>query len=389
MATPEPAIDPLFPEDEYLRRLQRVREQMAGLDLAGLLVTVPENIFYLTGLSHQGYFALHLLIVPLEGDLHLIARAMEEITVEHQVSIAHFHGYGDSEEPSKLICQTVEQLGLSAARLGLERSSPSLSPRLADQLKEGLPRIHWHDASGVIDEIRLVQSPLELAYTRRAAAVTDAMMSAAVQTAGAGVNEREIAAEAYRALALAFGEYPGFHPLIRSTARLGEEHTTWQDYELAEGDSLFLEMAGCVRRYHAPSGRLLFVGEAPPGAREMAEVCLPAFEAARQALRPGVEARHVYGAWQSCLDRHGLADYRRHHCGYIVGIGFPPSWTGGNRVIGLRHDSRRVLLPGMVFHLMSWLMGTGRGDYFVSDTVVLTESDCEVLTSSPREVQVI
>lgn len=390
MVTPGPTpIGHLFPKEEFQRRLRKVREQMAALELDGILITVPENIFYLTGLSHQGYFALHLMIVPLEGELHLIARAMEAVTVEHQVSTARFHGFGDSDEPADLICRTAKVAGLAAARLGLERSSGNLSPRLADELSEGLPKARWQDASGVIDEIRLVQSPLELAYTRRAAAVTDAMIAAAVETAGVGVNERRVAAEAYRALALANGEYPGFHPLIRSTSRLGEEHTTWQDYQLRAGDSLFLEMAGCVGRYHAPSGRLVFVDEAPAGAHEMASICLPAFEAAQAALTPGVEARQVYAAWQSCLDRVGLADYRRHHCGYVVGIGFPPSWTGGNRVIGLRHDSRRILLPGMVFHLMSWLMGTGRGDYFVSDTVVLTESGCELLTSYPREVQLV
>ena len=38
--------------------------------------------------------------------------------------------------------------------------------------------------------------------------------------------------------------------------------------------------------------------------------------------------------------------YRRHHCGYLVGIGFPPSWTGGNKVTGLRHDSDLEIKEG-------------------------------------------
>lgn len=387
MQTLEPA--PLFPDEEFSRRLKNVREQMAARQLDGLLVTVPENIFYLTGLSHQGYFALHLLIVPLEGEMQLIARAMERETVEHQVTVARFHGYGEADDPAVLTSRRVERLGLLAGRLGLERGSGSLSPRLADELKARLPEAGWHDVSGVIDELRLVQSPLELAYTRRAAAVTQTMMAAAIEVAGAGANEREIAAETYRAMALAGGEYPGFHPLIRSSARLGEEHTTWQNHRLAGGDSLFLEMAGCVGRYHAPSGRLFFIGAAPPGTREIAEVCTQAFDAAVHALRPGVEARQVYQAWQTRLDQAGLKHYRRHHCGYLVGIGFPPSWTGGQAVIGLRHDSRRILRPGMVFHLMSWLMGTGQGNYFVSDTVALTEVDCELLTSSPRDLRLL
>lgn len=380
---------PLFPDEELGRRLRNVREQMAALELDGLLVSVPENIFYLTGLSHQGYFAFHVLIVPLEGEMQLIARSMEQVTVNHQVTIANFRGYDDSDDPAAFTCQVIERSGLRTGRLGLERGSGNFSLRNADVLRATLPYTRWYDISGVIDELRLTQSPLELAYTRRAAAVTEAMITASIEVAGAGANEREVAAEAYRAMAVAGGEYPGFHPLIRSTARLGEEHTTWQDHQLEIGDRLFLEMAGCVGRYHAPMGRLVFVGDAPPGTRKMAEVCLQALDDAVHALKPGVEARQVYLAWQNRVDQAGLSEYRRHHCGYIVGIGFPPSWTGGNTVIGLRHDSRRVLLPGMVFHLMSWLMDTGHGDYFVSDTAVLTESGCELLTSYPRDVQLL
>lgn len=42
----------------------------------------------------------------------------------------------------------------------------------------------------------------------------------------------------------------------------------------------------------------------------------------------------------------------------------------------------------MVFHLMSWLLRTGRGDSFLSDTVVVTDSGCEFLTTVERGVAV-
>ena len=104
------------------------------------------------------------------------------------------------------------------------------------------------------------------------------------------------------------------------------------------------------------------------------------------ALRPGALARDVYAAWQRVVDGAGLAQYRRHHCGYAVGIGVPPSWTGGNTVVVLRADSAMEIRTGMSFHVLSWLMGTGRGDFFVSDMVLLTGDGPEVLTRTPREV---
>jgi hypothetical protein len=52
-------------------------------------------------------------------------------------------------------------------------------------------------------------------------------------------------------------------------------------------------------------------------------------------------------------------------------------------VVGLRHDSDLVLRPGMVFHLLSWLIGTSRGDHFLSNTALLTDQGCEILTKAP------
>ena len=254
---------PFFPPEEYQTRLQKVRQRMAEHDLAACLISTPENIYYLTGLSHQGFFAYHGLIVPYDGQLQLITRAMERVTVENQVSNAQFIGYADSADPSQVTGEILVEAGFGAGRLGLEKRSLFLTPHIADKLRAGLPQVEWVDVSGLVDALRLIKSARELVYMRQAAVVSDVMMQTAIEVAGAGITEREIAAAVHQAMILAGGEYPGFGPFIRSSKRLGEEHTTWHDAMLKSGDALFLELAGCVGRYHAPLGRLIFVGQAP------------------------------------------------------------------------------------------------------------------------------
>src|SRR5699024_1531367 len=144
-----------------------------------------------------------------------------------------------------------------------------------------------------------------------------------------GVNEVQVAAEIYRAMILSGGEYPGFVPFIRPSPRIAQEHTTWQQRELRSGEALFLEMAGCVGRYHAPEGRFVYLGTAPPRARDAQRICQEAFSCIVDAIRPGVEAGTVYASWQHHIDQAGIKNYHRHHCGYLVGLSFPPSWTGG------------------------------------------------------------
>src|SRR4030042_4939728 len=78
-----------FPPQALESRLSRVREHMNAQGLSACLISSPENIYYLTGLDHWGFFALHLLVVPKEGALWLITRAMEHPTVQAQNRVIH------------------------------------------------------------------------------------------------------------------------------------------------------------------------------------------------------------------------------------------------------------------------------------------------------------
>ncbi len=91
-----------FSAQELAARIDRARSAMAGLELDVALLSTPENVFYLTGLDHWGYFAPHLLVVPADGPMTLVTRAMERATVEAQVGNALFEGHGDHETAADL-----------------------------------------------------------------------------------------------------------------------------------------------------------------------------------------------------------------------------------------------------------------------------------------------
>ena len=64
-----------FDHAEHQARLAAVRTRMAAQDLELCLISTPENVFYLTGLDHWGYFAPHLLLVPAAGEMALVTDA--------------------------------------------------------------------------------------------------------------------------------------------------------------------------------------------------------------------------------------------------------------------------------------------------------------------------
>ena len=434
----EPNLMRFFSDTEFQDRIVRARKAVAGNDLDGVIITNPENIYYLTGLNHQGYFAYTSVILGLEGDPILILRAMEKAIIRDMVvPNVKFYPYSDgvaplpgpkpvdgelafsvpsdSAEPGGLrpnqmslgvsvrdgtgaqkdysapvevTCRALKDLGLAKGRVAFEKSSSFLPYSTAERFVAKMSEVTWSDAGDLISDLRIVQSPAEQQCTRKAATISDAMVMAGTAMAGAGVPNRDVAAAVYHTMIQRGGTYPAFVPLIRSARTIDHEHGTWDSSDILDEDVLFLEMSGCFWRYHAPVGRLVHIGKASPGTQSTTLICIEAQQAAAEAIRPGVTADSVYQAWQGCIDRAGLTHYHRHHCGYLVGIGFPPSWSGSGVPRALRRGSDMEIKEGMVFHLMSWLLRTGVGDAFLSDTVLVTHHGCEFLTNAPRNVMI-
>ncbi len=369
-----------FTDPELARRLAATRDEMARRNLDLILLSAPEHVFYLTGLDHWGYFAPHVLMVPIQGDLVLVTRAMEHVVIRNQVRNATFIGHTDSQTAADVIIKHLAGKTTGQA-IGIEALSAGLSYGMGTTLKEHIDADIWHDITGMLDEIRLVKSPEEQVFMRQAAHAADAGTQAAIEAIHDGAREADVAAECLAAMTRAGSTPPGFGPFLRPAHRMAEEHTSWGDGQHHE--AVFLEVAGCVARYNAPMGRLVNIGGISDEDAQMAELCSRAFDATLTALKVGVTAKDVYNGWQAVVDDAGMPEYRRHHCGYLVGIGFPPSWAGGPRVTGLRHDSSLEMKAGMTFHLMSWFTETGRGNYFVSNTVLLNPDGAQVLNNTP------
>jgi len=379
---------PAFPKDELDRRVARARQSLVDNKLDGILISVPESIYYLTGLDHWGFFAAHVLVLNRDGGMALCCRAMERITVENQVHNARFYGHKDHEELADHVHEEMRDLGLAGGRVGIEKRSLFLHLHHGERIMAGGAGT-WVDASGLIDDLRLIKSPLEMDYTRKAARAADLGTLACINALHDGASDYEVAAEYMRVSILEGSEYPGFGPFIRPSTRLGEEHTTWRGETFRNGDAVFLETCAAYRKYQGPMGRLVYVGNAPAGAEKSAEIAKDGMKAICDALQPGAQAGAAYDAWREVAAAAGLNDYHRQHCGYLVGIGFPPSWTGGSMVTSLFPNSERTIEAGMVVHAHSWFTNTGITDYFISNTVLVTENGGEVLTTHTPEDLII
>ena len=75
--------------------------------------------------------------------------------------------------------------------------------------------------------------------------------------------------------------------------------------------------------------------------------------------------------------------------GYSVGLNFAPDWGEGG-FLDLRTNNDTALEAGMVFHLPQTVRVGDALPTAVSETVLVTENGCEVLTDfEPRDLIVV
>jgi Xaa-Pro dipeptidase len=369
---------------EYQRRLAEVR---AGLALRGIdacLISIPENIYYLTGFTTTGYYMYQTLILPVEGEPLFVTYLEERLNVIRRSWMDLYRTYSVVEDPILVTRRAIEEMGLGDKVLAIEESGFFFPIRTYKQLTELLPRARWVDGSGVVEKVRLVKSDDEIAYIRRGANAAMAGMQAALAAARPGRTENDLAAEVYRATLQAGSEYPGSPPYVVSGERTGLPHGTWEGRTLRDGDIVFLEHSGCIRRYSAAMMRTCFLGRPPEVVCKTAEIILEGIRKAIDAIRPGVTSGEVDAACRDTIQNAGFPDYT-HETGYSIGVCYPPGWNESH-IMNLHPGDDTVLVPNMVFHVVPSLMIPEiQGHVGFSDTVVVTEVGREVLTDTEVE----
>ena len=374
-----------FGPEEYQRRLDGARRGMAARGVDLLLVTTPENVTYLTGYETIGYSSFLCLLLLPDRDPVLIVREMELEIAQCTTWLDSFATVGDTEDPVARTRAVVAEHAPAGADGGLEQSTPFLAPNTWLRLRdEALAGRSARDCSGLVEALRRVNSPAEVAYLRRACELAGTGMTRAGAAAKEGASENQVASAAFVAMIGGGSDFLATDPIVTSGPRARVAHTTFANRTLAEGDEVLVELGACQRRYFGALMRTLVVGRADATLRSLEAVVREALDKAVAAIRPGATCGEVDAACRDTIAAAGFDRGFRKRTGYSIGVAYAPDWGEGH-VASLRAGDRRELEPGMVFHVVPAIRLPERC-LGMSETVLVTESGHEILTSFPRQL---
>jgi len=369
--------DMTFPFEEYVRRLQSLRERMAERLLDAVVITDPENLMYLTDYQTTGYSFFQALVIPLENESFMITRALEESNIYARTWLELTRPYPDTGDAIQMLVEALREFGLTGKHIGYERNSYFFPAYHQDSIHTTFLEGRLMDCFGIVEEGRICKSAVEIETMKKAALATEAGMRAGLEATVAGVTENEIGAAISNAMFRAGGEPPAVMPYVTSGPRTMIGHATWEGRMVQPGEHVFLEVGGCYRRYHTAMMRTVVLGELTDSMHHAQERMKYALDEVKAQVQPGLTVSDVDNLVRNIINGNKVGARLITRSGYSIGIAFPPSWDEGY-IVSLKQGDSKVLREGMTFHIIPWMWGVdGDKTVGISDTIHVTGRGCE------------
>lgn len=381
------AIDELpFAPAEFDSRLAACRREMRERGIDYLVLNSPENIYYLSGFITRGYYVFQALVVTHTDDPTLVVRRYEQANVERLSYYKNAAVWQDTDIPAEVLARTLVDLGAVGKTVGVDADAMFFPVSAYQTLSAGLGGTNFVNASSLLAKCRIIKSPTEIGYIRRAAQALSAGFNAAHDATRPGHTENDVAAAFYHAAISAGSEYTAGPPYVCSGPRTALPHATWAGRRIERGDVVFVEGSGNWKRYSAAMMRTWSMGKPRDSVRRAADTSIAALDAAIAAIKPGVTSGEVDAACRGTVARAGLGHAFVHRTGYSVGVGVCPGWGEGS-LMDLKENDQRVLQPDMVFHIVPVLFPEPDISVGFSATVLVTDTGAEIISDFARELE--
>lgn len=364
--------------------------ERAGLDV--ILATSKHNVQYLLG-GHRAQFFSAMDAVGVSRYVPVVVY----VKGEHGKSAYVGHRFETPDTQVRLLwvaevitrsSGSIDAMTLAAdylRRIGRERSRIGVEMAFLpadsiNELRRGLGAAELADATLVLERLRAIKTPDELALLRRATEGVAASMQAVIKTTGTGVTKREITdrlrlEEASRGLTFEYCLIAAGKSFNRAPS----------DQRWEQGDVLSLDSGGNYGGYLGDIARMAVLGEPD---QELVDV-LGSIDAVQRAaisrIAPGTIGADLFVAAEAELSTSPIrdfTDFMAHGVGLVTHEA--PRLTTKGPVPYDDPDAERPLQTGMVLSVETTTRHPTRGFIKLEDTIFVVESGYEVLANYGR-----
>ncbi|MEG6509959.1 Xaa-Pro peptidase family protein [Methyloligella sp. 2.7D] len=397
---------PQIPDQEFEQRreIARAKAKEKGLEAlviwsrSGHTVEAYGDLYYLTNFhslfpvvpdrvswASRGHGAL---ILPVEGDPVLITDYVDD--PEDRIKVSDVRCVPDITVSTADVLREMDLLNKPIGLVGGMSFLMSAWRRM--EARAGNDKIDFVPADDILERMRLIKSPAEIALMRHAAGVGVKWMEATMSAIVAGNTEGDAVGEGLRVLAanggtqqdIAIASGPFASNYMGSS---GIPH--WNvTRPMEEGDLVHCDQWGPVDAYYTDFARSTVVGGKPSDAqRELLEGSKTLIHHIIDGIRPGETTfGDLYASGSKWLDDHGFANHKSSAdesnafssmfpCfGHSLGLGIDAPW--------ICEDDPTMVEENMTLAIEALVGRPGVGAANYEENIVVHADGVEILTAS-------
>ena len=354
-----------------MNHIAKIAAQLPEYGLDAMLITSESGERYALGFHGEG-----LLLVSKDGaqystDGRYIEAAREQVT------------------GAEVVLTTPEKGHMAFARAYIEAKklnnvgfeSGAMTVDSHKKYTQALPCI-LAPAQNLLDGLRASKDGEELALMRRAQAVTDEAFKAILNFIRPGMTEREIAARLVYELLSRGGDKVSFDPIVAAGPNGSRPHAVPGDQIVDTGMFITMDFGCKVEGYCSDMTRTVALGQPTEEMEAVYNAVLAAQKAGINAARAGVTGQEIDAAARKVLQEAGYGVYFSHSFGHSLGVDIHESPNASAK-------EKRPMPAGTVISAEPGVYIPGRFGVRIEDVLILSETGCEDITRSPKDLIVL
>lgn len=359
----------------YSKRVDSLREDLAGMPCDMAWVIQPENRRYLSGfLANDPQFTESsgsLLINENQCILVTDSRYVSEAEKEAVAYEVQSYKKSFIEEFPEVVCR------IGTKNLGFEEGYVTwgLHKQLSENFDALSPSIPLTPLDCQVEKIREVKDDQEIAALEASANMISEILDEVISGLNPGLTEKDVAWKIETLAHEAGAEDLAFPSIVASGPNSALPHATPTNRKLRNGDPIVLDAGVKFEGYCSDMTRTVFLGKPTSDLRKIYMTVLRAQLAALKEIRAGVDSNHPDAVARNLISDAGFGEYFGHSLGHGVGLA-----THEMPKLGPLKPTK--LLKNMVVTVEPGIYIPGKGGVRLEEMVLIEEDGVKVLTKN-------
>lgn len=378
---------PSFSDSEYQTRVRALQAKMKEEDLAGVVITTEPNYNYFAGYHHFAPWTTFcrptFCLIPNEGEPVLLVHKFLVADASRDSWFTQVEGYESlTFAPVPQVIQLAKDLGLYGGTIGMELGPETrlgLTIHEYESLREALSPSPVVDASHLIWDLRIVKSEAEKACLREAARIAHRAYTRCFEEIRPGMTEVEVRSILASEIVSCGGDV-GFVIMTSGEGDFERVSGLPREKKIEKGDFVWIDLGVVYRGYWSDHSRAVVLGKALPEQKEMWKLASELTWLAMEKCRPSIKPSELIDVLEAERKKLGLEfSFAAGRSGHGFGLmSTEPPHIATYDDTELRAGTAFTMEPGWVDSRL--------GCFVVEENLILTESGCEVLTKTRRDL---